>query len=98
MPARRRRYTMRCFGVVGARHVVPICHPEPAAAGEGSLRCVISSVARNLSERFLGPTNPVGPRNDKGGQVIPTNIGGPQNDKSGDVIPGNTVGPRNDKL
>jgi len=41
--------------------------------GRGILRCVISSVARNLSERFLGPTNPVGPRNDKGGLVIPTN-------------------------
>jgi len=36
-----------------------------SAAGEGSLRCVISSVARNFSERFLGPTNTVGPRNDK---------------------------------
>src|SRR2546422_9951399 len=35
-----------------------------SAVGEGTLRCVISSVARNLSERFLGPTENAGPRND----------------------------------
>src|SRR5437899_1346799 len=35
-----------------------------SAVGEGTLRCVISSVARNLSERFLGPIENAGPRND----------------------------------
>src|SRR5947209_18990033 len=35
-----------------------------SAVGEGTLRCVISSVARNLSERFLGPAENAGPRND----------------------------------
>ncbi len=35
-----------------------------SAAGEGTLRYVISSVARNLSERFLGPAENAGPRND----------------------------------
>src|SRR2546422_7690936 len=50
--------------VVSMQARAPRCHPEPAA-GEGSLPCVISSVARNFSERFLGPTNTVGPRNDK---------------------------------
>src|SRR3989442_5290244 len=35
-----------------------------SAVGEGTLRCVISSVARNLAERFLGAIENAGPRND----------------------------------
>ena len=52
------------FGRMGHPGSHSWCGTE-SAAGEGSLRCVISSVARNLSERFLGATNTVGPRNDK---------------------------------
>src|SRR5712691_7209384 len=69
------RQTHPPFGRMGHPRSHSWCGTEPAA-GEGSLRCVIWSVARNLSERFLGATNAVGPRSDKesaiGGRPLTT--------------------------